>query len=223
MNGARSALYPKPMLELGSREMNLRHADWPPATSVVKAARNGDRSAIEAICRGLQPRLRAFLRYQRFDPHTIDDMVADATETVITQLVTLRQPRAFEAWFWVIARNGVATQLRRQQRVAHELPAAHPVPPDELAISRGEHDAVRVALARLTKLDQTILWLREVEGQSYSNIATILEVKAGSARVRCHRARRRLEVAYEAIIEDRDCEERALLPPPIWQAATAER
>jgi RNA polymerase sigma-70 factor (ECF subfamily) len=48
------------------------------------------------------------------------------------------------------------------------------------------------ALARLTAEQQSLLWLREVEGQSYTELAAILEIPIGTVRSRLFTAREAL-------------------------------
>ena len=61
-----------------------------------------------------------------------------------------------------------------------------------------EHRRIRLALENLSPKDRELLWLREVEGLEYDDIARRLGATAGTVRVACHRARRRLEAAYLA-------------------------
>ena len=175
---------------------------WPPLPDEVYKASQGDRAASETLYRAIQPRLRAFLRYQGFDPTTSEDIAADISEVVLTKIGTLRNPVTFEAWFWTIARNHVHAWLRRKQastlRPNPKLP--DPIPPDEAVVAAEEHQAIREALAQLTDRDRTLLWLREVEGLSYREIGNRLGAATGAVRVRCHRARRRLEETYENLV-----------------------
>ena len=71
-----------------------------------------------------------------------------------------------------------------------------PATPEEISMEGDEHRRIRVALSGLTPKDRELLWLREVEGLEYEDIATRLGATAGTVRVACHRARRRLEALY---------------------------
>lgn len=172
---------------------------WPPPRDEVEKAIQGDQAASEALYRASQPRLHAFLRYQGFDTTSTEDIAADISEVLLTKIDTLRNPVTFEAWFWTIARNHAHAWLRRKQKRTQrsdpQLP--DPIQPDEAVVAGEEHQAIRAALAQLTDRDRTILWLREVEGLSYHEIGNRLGAATGAVRVRCHRARQRLEAAYE--------------------------
>lgn len=51
---------------------------------------------------------------------------------------------------------------------------------------------VAEAFGRLNSEQRTLLWLREVEGQSYAELAAILEVPIGTVRSRLFAAREAL-------------------------------
>ncbi|MCH7669653.1 MAG: sigma-70 family RNA polymerase sigma factor [Acidobacteria bacterium] len=177
---------------------------WPPTVASVKAAQNGDPTALEAVYRTMQPRLAAFLRYQGFSQTVQEDIAADVSETVLTKISTLRNSGTFEAWFWAITRNQIRAWLRAKRRDAQKNEPAEPEPAtlDEIVIAKEEHSDIRLALSHLSDQDRHLLWMREIEGLSYKNIGTIVGVAPGTVRVRCHRARRKLEVAYEDLRQE---------------------
>ena len=180
-----------------------RHAtgpQWPPALEVVERARAGDMDAIDEMYRAIRPRLRSFFIYQGFAPATSEDLTASIMEKVIRKLRTLRKPRAFEAWFWALTRNHVRAHFRHQQRdkALNELPSPMPTQPQETVLLNEEYQAIRAALATLSPSDRELLWLREVEGLSYQALGGRFGAATGAIRVRCHRARQRLEDAYRA-------------------------
>jgi RNA polymerase sigma-70 factor (ECF subfamily) len=168
----------------------------------------------------MQPRLRAFLRYHGFDTYSSEDIAADIAEKTLAQLGTLRRARTFEAWFWVIARRQVVDHLRATNRAVYEPVHCDPVPPDETAVAADETVMIRRALSRLNESDRTLLWLREVEGLDYKAIGKRLEMKPATVRVRNHRARNRLEAAYEELSAGR---ETASNMPGVWKVATAQQ
>jgi RNA polymerase sigma-70 factor, ECF subfamily len=54
------------------------------------------------------------------------------------------------------------------------------------------------ALARLPKEQRALLWLREVEGQSYAELAVILEIPIGTVRSRLFAAREALRKIWRS-------------------------
>ena len=54
------------------------------------------------------------------------------------------------------------------------------------------------AFNRLTSEQRTLLWLREVEGQSYAELAAILEIPVGTVRSRLFAAREALRKIWHS-------------------------
>ena len=63
---------------------------------------------------------------------------------------------------------------------------------DEPATYFESTQVIRDALNKLPENMRTVLWLREVEGYSYEELAEILNVPVGTIRSRLHSARQQL-------------------------------
>ncbi len=175
---------------------------WPPPVHLVEEAREGDRGAITTLFAHGYPRLIGFFRVSGARGSDAEDLAADAVESMVRHLGRLRSAESFEAWFWTIARTHLRTWIRKKSRPRRLEPATiAPAPPDEKVETREEHVQVVVALEALSDRDRQLLWLREVEGLSYDEIGGRLRAAAGTVRVACHRARKRLEDAYRALEE----------------------
>ena len=99
-----------------------------------------------------------------------------------------------KAYLLAIARNLWLEARRRQREAAeldHEWPDDFP-DPERTAAGRQRFAAVARALRQLPELDRAALLLRCEEGLAYEEIARILDISAGAARVKVHRARLRL-------------------------------
>jgi len=165
---------------------------------VVNAAHNGDRDSLGRLCELIHPRLIGFYRYSGLTTDEAEDLSGDVIEDVITHLSSLRNTRAFDAWMWSIGRNRLKGWIRVNRRpTRYEL--AHPTVagPEERAIDSDEHSRIKAALSKLTEKDRELLWLREVEGLAYGEIGGRFGAATGTIRVACHRARKRLERAYQ--------------------------
>ena len=90
---------------------------------------------------------------------------------------------------------GSTSVNRRPDRYEPVTPAASG--PEERAIDADDHSRIRGALTMLSVKDRELLWLREVEGLSYEEIGGRLSAATGTIRVACHRARKKLEQAYQ--------------------------
>ncbi len=165
----------------------------------MAAARKGDPDSFGKLYTVAAPRVVAFFRYSGLTGDEAEDLTADVMETVIRRLSGLRDPKAFEGWLWAIARNRLAGHRRKQRRTPVEaVPPGGMEPPEHVALAE-EHRVIREALERLPERDRQLLWLREVEGLSHAEIGGRLGAATGAVRVALHRARRRLEAAYEEV------------------------
>ena len=102
-----------------------------------------------------------------------------------------RRPSAFnpvcgsiKAYLLGIARKKAAGWWRRNRPHLPEPPAT--------ARAETEPVAIRQALEQLPADLRTVLWLREVEGYSYDELAKILKIPTGTVRSRLHSARQQL-------------------------------
>ena len=185
-----------------TNEPAANRSGWPPARSDVEAARNGDKEAMGVVLGAGHPRLIAFYHGVGMPRDLVGEIVSDALEGMVRNFPKLRDPDAFEGWFWAIARNRMRTSLRRyrSQRTPQDA-FVSPSTPEEKAMLREEHLHIRAALQMLPRRDRELLWLREVEGLEYEEIGTQIGATVGTVRVACHRARKRLEEAFMKLEE----------------------
>lgn len=169
---------------------------WPPELGTVAAAVTGDRQAMATILTAGYPRLLAFYIGIGLARQEAEELVAEAAEGIVKGLPKLRSPQAFEAWFWTVARNRLRSLFRRRHSAQGFDAMISPATPEDWAVERDEHRRIWDALSQLSRKDRQLLWLREVEGLGYSEIATRLGSSAATIRVASHRARRRLEAVY---------------------------
>jgi len=147
----------------------------------------GDRDAFESWYRKTAPRLRMFLRHLLGSEQEADDVMQE----IFMQI--WRRPHGYDPergplrpWLFGVARRQAA-EWRRNQRPTEELDCDPPAP------GRIENDSIVAEALRRLPLDQgTLLWLREVEGQSYQELAAILEIPVGTVRSRLFAAREAL-------------------------------
>src|SRR5947199_3303190 len=136
----------------------------------------------------------------------------------VTQEAMLRAYRFFRgfhggdarAWLLQIVRNTCYTWLEKNRPVElmsefdEELHAQPSVSPESLAIAGDNRERLSRALETLPPRFREVLVLRELEGCSYKEIATITAIPIGTVMSALARARKRLE--------------RALTQPPMQEA-----
>lgn len=141
---------------------------------------------------------RAVLGYalRRGDPDTAADVVSD------TFLVAWRRLEAVPddalPWLLGVARRTLANHRRAARRgdaLRRRLRASRP--PTVADQRTGVDDTVLRAFSRLSNADRELLSLVAWEGLTAREASRVLGTTAVAARVRLHRARRRLAAALE--------------------------
>ncbi|MFZ0819196.1 MAG: sigma-70 family RNA polymerase sigma factor [Candidatus Acidiferrales bacterium] len=158
----------------------------------------GDTSAFEALFREVGPRLRSFLRIYSGAQVEAEDIVQE------TFLQMWKRPNAFDPargtlkqYLYGIARKRVAQKWREtpQSLASAEHREAQPglvVDPKSSGAGGGLAAAMREGLMRLDVDERGLLWLREVEGYSYGELAGILGIPLGTVKSRLFTARENL-------------------------------
>ena len=165
------------------------------ATLVVRA-REGDVTAFETLVRCY--RVPVYRIAVRILPDTCSaaDTAQDAFVTAWRRLYEVKAEQAFAAWLYRITVTRALSTLRtvRSYVPLDELAAASdrfPGPEDH-ALANGLAAALRCALNHLTPEQRACWILREMEGLSYEEVATVLHTTPGAVRGRLHRARPQL-------------------------------
>ena len=127
----------------------------------------------------------------------VDDIVAATFRTAYARLGDI-PAEAQRAWLYGVARNHVHNHVRAERRRALLIDAIVAGRPAEAAplfanqLDPVEHAPLLAALRRLTESEREILELAAWYGMDPKEIAEVLGIEPNTARVRLHRARRRL-------------------------------
>jgi RNA polymerase sigma-70 factor, ECF subfamily len=152
--------------------------------------RHGDRAAFEEFYRQQLPRLRGYLSLYLGSQAAAEDIAQEAF------LQLWKRPGGFDStrsglrtYLFTIARRRGADWWRRRSR-GIENPAS---PPQQ------KSEAVPLIADLLAKLDphsRGLLWLCEVEGYSYQELALMFEVPVGTVKSRLFTARQHLREVW---------------------------
>jgi len=159
----------------------------PPEDSfLVLRAQSGDREALEALLRRIQPPLRRYVA-TLVGSQDADDVLQDGLIQVCRKLRWLQQPESFRAWTYRICSRLAFRQLRRSRRVASVtaeeslLDEREALTPDALEGERLDrllsHDA-------LSPASRAVLLLRFREEMPLAEIAAVLEIPLGTVKSR---------------------------------------
>jgi RNA polymerase sigma-70 factor (ECF subfamily) len=165
---------------------------------LVLRLQDGDRGAFEQLIAQTQKSAYRLGYSVSQDHHLCQDAVQDAYISVLRNIRSLRDPRAFTTWFTRIVINRCKRLLKqkRPQSLTEVVESEGPST-DGLEEKAARRIQLSKALLRLTDTDRTILSLREVQGYSYEEISDILDIPMGTVKSRVSNARRRLIQAYD--------------------------
>jgi RNA polymerase sigma-70 factor (ECF subfamily) len=170
---------------------------------LVDAARRGDRAAFDDLVRVTYSGTYTLAYRLTGNEDDARDVVQDAYLRAYRGLRRFRGDAQFTTWLYRITANCSANLLARRARTRTEVLADDApvvdVQPDHDPEGRvaGEDDRARVAgaLAGLPWRLREVIVLRDIYDLPHRTIATELGISEAAAKVRLHRARRRLREA----------------------------
>jgi RNA polymerase sigma-70 factor (ECF subfamily) len=175
----------------------------------VAAARRGDRGAFDEVVRRTYDDTYTLAHRLTGNEDDARDVVQEAYLRAYRGLRRFRGEARFTTWLYRITANCSSTFLARRARQRHEPlgddePVADIHPdhdPERRASLSEEREAVARALAELpTRLRQVIV-LRDIYDLPHATIASELGITEAAAKVRLHRARRRLRERLDLTID----------------------
>jgi RNA polymerase sigma-70 factor (ECF subfamily) len=133
------------------------------------------------------------------DRNRAEDIVSETFVRLLTKAPRI-ETRTALAYLLAIARNTYLTGQRRRRR---EVPLSEEIPAPEHDLAGRLDDKARLevvlrALRHLPEGERAALLLRVDHDLAYEEIAVTLGTTVGAAKVRVHRARRRLAGALES-------------------------
>lgn len=160
----------------------------------IRAAREGDRSALDVLVTELTPLLWHVARGNGLDRSTAEDVVQTVWMAFLRHLDKLAEPRALVGWLIVSTRR----EARRHWQEAHgrsalstdnaEVPSARWLPEEETLLDDHDRRLWRV-FSTLSRRCQELLRLTVLAGRAeYRAVAEALEMPHGSigpTRGRC--------------------------------------
>ncbi|GGH01162.1 RNA polymerase sigma factor [Silvibacterium dinghuense] len=157
-----------------------------------------DADAFDSFYREHAPRLTAFLRQVTGSRQAAED-VAQETFSQMWSRPNGYQPGrgALKAYLFGAARKR-ASEWWRSQRPTERLEEGLHEGGTGRSSSAESQAQIKDALERLLPEQRALLWLREVEGQSYAELAEILGVPIGTVRSRLFAAREALRETWHA-------------------------
>ena len=167
---------------------------------LVGAAQSGDSAAFEELVRRTSADTFTLARRLVSDDDDARDVVQDAYLRAYRSIGTFRGDAQFTTWLYRITANCASTHLGRRRRHRHdeldeEVDVADAKPehdPEVAADGALLRHQLEAAIAQLPPRLRAVVVLRDIYDLSHAEIAEQLGISESAAKVRLHRARRRL-------------------------------
>ncbi len=174
------------------------------------AARDGDRTALDELCRQMRPRLyRAAWSIVR-DRDDADDIAQEALVRAMTRRWLFLGTGSVGGWMTRIALNLAKNKRRDHHRRQEIVDDAHPaelaargamaaaaVSADSALIAALEQRQLEAALERLPARQQEVVRLRAIGGLDFRAIAETIGISEENARVTFSQARKKLALMLQ--------------------------
>jgi len=163
-------------------------------SDLLNNLQNGDSRSLGELYERYKGPLYAFCLQMLHDGPRAEDAVHDTFVKVARQAHTLTHAAAFRGWLFQIARNETLMILRkaRPEHVEDDDDVWESQTPLTLLEQNERTEAVRTTLQSLKVRHREVLWLREFEGMSYSDIAAVTGSTESAVKSRLFHARRAL-------------------------------
>ena len=171
----------------------------------VELLQRGDDAGIEQALSLLQNTVFSFSMRVCGHREDAEDTMQEVLLKSIPQLPKFDSPKALVVWLYKVAKNRCLMSRRKSKFApAHELSLEELMPdrneleqlsadgrinPESFAIQSEQASRLRDAIQKLPPQYRIVLVLRDMEGLSDDEVAEITGVRAGTVRVRLHRAR----------------------------------
>jgi RNA polymerase sigma-70 factor (ECF subfamily) len=185
---------------------------------LVERARQGDKRAFDLLVSKYQRKLARLLARFIRDPAEVEDVAQEAFIKAYRALPSFRGDSAFYTWLYRIgintAKNYLAAKGRRaptatefDSEEAEGFEDAEQLrdinTPESALMSNEIARTVNDAMEQLPDELRNAITLREIEGLSYEDIATIMNCPIGTVRSRIFRAREAIAEKLRPLLETR--------------------
>ena len=166
---------------------------------------SGDENAFVSLVNKYKKQVHALAWRKIGDFHIAEEITQDTFLKVYQKLSTLKNPKQFSGWLYVIATNQCRAWLRKKRIETESLDATETEWVDTAAYSRyvaeeqakvnveAQREVVKKLLAKLKESERTVITLHYFGEMTIEEISRFLGVSASAIKLRLHRARQRLQ------------------------------
>ncbi len=190
--------------------LNRKHYKGLPTEELVLRAQNDDIEALEELIKRYQNMIYASFYYLSKECEDILDLTQDTLVKMSKNIKNLRDPKKFKSWLNQIVTNIFYDHIRSKNRKLQtvsiekkeedmkencnviELPSKCKNP-EEKTLGSELNELIEKSIHKLPDSFRLAIVLREFQGLSYEEIATITNTNVGTVKSRIARARNKLQ------------------------------
>lgn len=172
--------------------------------TLVRDAASGDPAAVERLLESAQGLAHRFSLAVCGHANDVDDATQEALVKAFRHVSRIQQPDAFRAWLYRTVRNACLISRRRRAAEPARFESleglALAVPgrsPEDVALSDASSRQLRRALQHVPPSYRQVIFLRDMEGLSTREAATVLRTSEDNVKTRLRRARTQLRKELE--------------------------
>lgn len=185
-------------------------------TELIQRTIAGDEIAFSALVKKYQKQVRALAWRKIGDFHIAEEITQDTFLKVYQKLPTLKEPKRFPGWIYVITTRLCLTWLRKKRIQMDPLEDTDITMGEKTSYSRhvadeqakdmaeAKREVVKKLLAKLKESDRTVITLYYFGEMTCAEIGAFLGVSADAVKIRLRRARQRLKKEEPLIREALD-------------------
>ncbi len=177
---------------------------WEEDRLIIERFKNGDSSAFGDIVLKYQDKIYNLCRHMLGNEHDAEDAAQDVFLKAYQALPKFQPKASLYTWLYRIATNTCIDYKRKPvweslfggpeegNRLVHDRASDGPSP-EKLYQSKQIEQVLQESLGKLSPKLRAIIILKEIEEQSYEEIADILDISIGTVKSRIARAREELQ------------------------------
>ena len=181
---------------------------------LVERVKSGDKKAFDALVIKYQGRILNLISRFVHNPHDASDVAQEAFIKAYRALPKFRGDSAFYTWLYRIAvntaKNFLASGLRQpfdtavdfneMEQTDHSDSLKEQTTPESLLLAHELQETIITAMEELPLDLRSAITLREIDGLSYEEIATVMECPVGTVRSRIFRAREAVDKRIQPLL-----------------------
>lgn len=184
---------------------------------LVEKAQNDDTDAVEELIKRYQGTIYASFYYLSKECEDILDLTQEALVKMSKSIKNLRDPKKFKSWLNQIVTNLFYDHLRSKTRKCQTVPIdkndddktdscnvielpSRCKNPEEKTLGTELSEVIKESIHKLPDSFRLAIVLREFQGFSYEEIASITNTNVGTVKSRIARARNKLQEDLKSYI-----------------------